>query len=91
LGKNSQTELPCRVDIARNCLNAGLWEVFLYTQENQQELPYYHGWFVIPKNIYRPLFEKINDISFKTFAEPFKNWVNPEIKEVNLNVLRRSI
>ncbi len=31
-----------RVDLARNCLNAGLWELLLFTVEEGQERAYEH-------------------------------------------------
>ncbi len=43
--------------LARNCLNAGLWEVLLYTVENGQKKMYYHGWFQFPMGHYAKLFE----------------------------------
>ncbi|MDP3092937.1 MAG: hypothetical protein Q8N04_19875 [Nitrospira sp.] len=37
-----------RVDLARNCLNAGLWELLLFTTEDGEERVYEHLWFTFP-------------------------------------------
>ena len=83
-----------RVDLARNCLNAYLWEVILYTEENKKTVPYAHGWFDFPQAEYARLFEKKNDIPFSKFQKPLENWVEPESKKVdfsNLRVIRDTI
>lgn len=78
-----------RVDIARNCLNAYLWEIIIYTQEDGKELPLAHGWFDFPKELYALLFEKHNPgKSYKTFQTALENWVDPESKTVENKQLR---
>lgn len=77
-----------RVDIARNCLNAYLWEIILYADENGKELPYYHGWFDFPKELYADLFFHRNGVSIDKYLAPLENWVEPESKVIDLNVLR---
>lgn len=77
-----------RVDLARNCLNAYLWEVILYTEESGDVLPYAHGWFNFPQQQYAELFERKNNIPFKEFKEPLENWVDPPNKRVDLTLLR---
>jgi hypothetical protein len=44
-------------ELARNCLNAGLWEVLLFTKEGSEKALYYQGWFTFPLGHYRDLFE----------------------------------
>ncbi len=39
--------------LARNCLNAGLWEVLLFTQENGHKALYYQNWFTFPLGHYK--------------------------------------
>ncbi len=39
--------------LAKNCLNAGLWEVILTVAENGKKGMYYQGWFTFPMGHYR--------------------------------------
>lgn len=80
-----------RMDIARNCLNAYLWEVILYVNENGKTVPYAHGWFDFPHDLYAKLFERKNKISFDTYKNALENWVTPENKVVKLELLRRKL
>ncbi len=77
-----------RIDIARNCLNAYLWELFFYTKENGKNKVFYHGWFSFPKELYQKLFKKRNHVDFKEYAEYLENWKDPESQKINLNKLR---
>jgi len=77
-----------RVDIARNCLNAYLWEVIIYKQEEGKELPVHHGWFDFPKDLYKSLFEKKNELVFSMYQASLENWIDPESKVVSLSDLR---
>lgn len=77
-----------RLDIARNCLNAYLWEIIIYIEEDGKSTPYTHGWFDFPHELYRQLFEAKNKVSFTKYQTPLENWVDPESKVVDLNKLR---
>jgi hypothetical protein len=77
-----------RVDIARNCLNAYLWEIIVYINEEGSTLPYAHGWFDFPPGLYANLFEEKNDIPFDEFQKPMEDWVDPENKKIDLKLLR---
>jgi hypothetical protein len=88
-GKNIQKDLITRVDIANNCLNAGLWEIICFTNEDGVEKPITHGWFDFPMDLYAHLFEKRNTIPVKNFKPFLRNWSDTESKEVNLEVLRK--
>lgn len=77
-----------RVDISRNCLNAYLWEVIAYTEENGEVLPIYHGWFDFPKELYADLFEQKNDVDYAKYKKPLEHWVDPENKTFDIDVLR---
>jgi hypothetical protein len=74
-----------RIDIARNCLNAYLWEVIVYVQENNKVLPVYHTWFDFPKDLYAELFKKKNKIEINSFLPYLENWKNPKSQTVNLS------
>lgn len=60
--KNWEKNKLVVASLARNCLNAGLWEVILYTTEDGRKKMYYHGWFQFPMGHYAQLFEhNLND------------------------------
>lgn len=80
-----------RIDVARNCLNAYLWEIIIYIEEDGKTVPYTHGWFDFPHALYAELFEIKNNKPFKIYANFLENWVDPESKKVNLSSLRTVI
>lgn len=77
-----------RLDLARNCLNAYLWEVIIYTTEEGNEVPIAHGWFNFPKELYANIFEKVNDLKYDDVKTPLENWIDPKSKVVDMNLLR---
>ena len=87
-GNGQEKSIVTRVDLARNCLNAGLWELIAYIKEGQDTRPYYHGWFSFPKKEYSALFEERNNVPYSKFSKYLDNWVDPESKKINLSLLR---
>ena len=77
-----------RIDLARNCLSAYLWEVIVYIDENGKTLPYAHGWFDFPHELYAQLFEQKNNIPFAVYKNSLENWVDLNSEKVNLDKLR---
>ncbi len=77
-----------RVDVARNCLNAYLWEVIVYVSEEGNTVPYAHGWFDFPHAQYAELFEFKNEEPFETYKAALENWIDPESKPIDLARLR---
>lgn len=77
-----------RVDIARNCLNAYLWEIIIYIEEDGKTVPYAHGWFDFPHEQYAQLFEKKNAIPFAIYKKPLENWVDPKSEKIDMSLLR---
>ncbi len=77
------------VHLARNCLNAGLWEVLLFTEEDGDKKLYYQGWFDFPMGHYKNIFEEINQISYWKHWYRLEHWVDPEGTEINLSKLRK--
>jgi len=85
---NTDLEDIKRVDVARNCLNAYLWEVILYKEENGKVLPYSHGWFKFPPKLYAKLFETKNGQKWSDYQEGMENWREPKSKKIALKKLR---
>jgi hypothetical protein len=77
-----------RIDIARNCLNAYLWEIILFEKKGENEIPYYHGWFRFPEKEYARLFELKNGIPFEKYQKPLENWIDPPKAKINFSLLR---
>jgi hypothetical protein len=77
-----------RVDLARNCLNAGLWEVLLFTVEDGHERVYEHGWFTFPLGLYKKLFERVNGLSYWDYWWSLEHWVDPSGTPIRLDRLR---
>jgi len=85
---SSNNKAITRVDLARNCLNAYLWEVILYADQGGKELPLAHGWFNFPKPLYAELFQRYNRVPFSTYSKSLENWMDPPSKPVELSKLR---
>lgn len=79
-----------RIDLARNCLNSGLWEIIAYARDKDgASKPYYHGWFNFPLKVYEAMFNKVNaGLNFSDYKEYLVTWANPPKQLVNLNLLR---
>jgi hypothetical protein len=77
-----------RIDLARNCLNAGLWELLLFETEDGQERLYEHVWFTFPLGLYKNLFERVNDLSYWDYWWSLEHWVNPAGTLIRLERLR---
>ena len=80
-----------RVDVARNCLNAYLWEVIAYVTEHEKQVPYAHGWFNFPNELYAQLFEEKNGVAYSKYQKPLEDWVDPESQVIDLDQLRTSL
>ncbi len=87
-GDGFEKENIYSVELARNCLNSGLWEIFLNTKEEGEKKQYYHGWFNFPLGYYKSVFEKINQISYWKYWLQLERWQNPAGEAVNLEALR---
>ena len=84
----SSNEEIVRVDLARNCLNAYLWELIVYVEEGGNELPYAHAWFDFPHAEYEQTFSQLNATSFDSLRSCLVDWKDPESKLVDTSVLR---
>ena len=79
-----------RVDVARNCLNAYLWEVAVYTEEQGTPMPYAHAWFDFPAAEYDRMFLENNAVTMDAYRHCLVDWADPPSKPVNEQLLRRS-
>ncbi|MBI4400311.1 MAG: hypothetical protein HY581_01620 [Nitrospirae bacterium] len=77
-----------RVDLARNCLNAGLWELLLFTVEDGEERLYEHTWFTFPLGLYKQLFERVNGLSYWDYWWSLEHWTDPSGTPIQLDRLR---
>ncbi len=77
-----------RVDLARNCLNAGLWELLLFTTEDGKERVYEHLWFTFPLGLYKQLFEQVNGLSYWSYWWSLEHWVDPSGTPIRVDLLR---
>lgn len=77
-----------RIDLARNCLNAGLWELLLFTTEDGEERVYEHLWFTFPLGLYKQLFERVNGLSYWSYWWRLEHWVDPSGTPIRVDRLR---
>lgn len=78
-----------RVDLARNCLNAGLWEVVVFRVEAGESKQLYHGWFDFPMDLYAATFEHVNGLPYDRFASALEQWQDPSSDKVDFDRLRQ--
>jgi hypothetical protein len=75
-------------ELAKNCLNAGLWEVLLFTNEGGKKL-YYQGWFTFPLGHYKDVFEHNTGLPYWKHWYYLEHWFDPAGTPVALDRLRR--
>ena len=76
--------------LARNCLNAGLWELLLFTKTDQGKEMYYQGWFTFPMGQYKRLWEQNTGLSYWNDLNFYRmeHWLNPEGNVLPIEKLR---
>jgi hypothetical protein len=79
------------VELAKNCLNAGLWELLLFTQGAGGKELYYQGWFTFPLGHYEKLFEAGTGLSYADHWYYLEHWFDPAGTEVALDDLRKVV
>jgi len=77
--------------LAKNCLNAGYWEILLSSKENNQKTLYYQAWFTFPIGHYKKLFEKNSQTKYFKHFWRLEHWVDPENLLLNLREIRQVI
>ena len=91
INESKEKEALSRIDLARNCINAYLWELIFYTTEEENTKPVYHGWFNFPKELYSDLFEEKNGLKYADYQASLEEWIFPGSEKVNLDVLRTKL
>lgn len=87
-GNGFEQRALSRIDLARNCLNAGLWELLLFTTENGEERVYEHVWFTFPLGLYKGVFERVNGLSYWSYWWSLEHWVDPSGAAIWIDRLR---
>ncbi len=87
-GDGFETRHLFSAKLAKNCLNAGLWEVLLFTQEEGEKKLYYQGWFTFPLGHYRDLFERNTGLLYWQHWYYLEHWFDPAGTLVPLDTLR---
>lgn len=90
-GDGFEREHLFSVELARNCLNAGLWEILLFSFEEEEKRLLYHGWFTFPLGHYKKVFEENNHLSYWGKWLRVERWFPPTRKKVDLGRLRTVI
>jgi len=80
-----------RIDLARNCLNSYLWELFFYADVDGNDVVFYHGWFDFPHDLYKELFEERNGEKFDDYARYMEDWKDPSNEKLDLSLIRKVI
>ncbi len=78
-------------ELARNCLNAGLWEVLLFTKEGGEKTLYYQGWFTFPLGHYKHLFEHNTGLPYAKHWYYLEHWLDPVGTPVPMAKLREVV
>ncbi|QDP73312.1 hypothetical protein FOG18_12430 [Legionella israelensis] len=78
-------------ELAKNCLNAGLWEVLLFNKENGKKTLFYQGWFTFPLGHYKEVFEKNTGLAYRNHWYYLEHWFDPEGTVVDVKKLREVI
>lgn len=78
-------------ELAKNCLNAGLWEVLLFVKEDGNKALYYQGWFTFPLGHYKRIFEQNTGLAYWSHWYYLEHWFDPAGTVVRLDGLRQVV
>ncbi len=78
-------------ELAKNCLNAGLWEVLLFTKDTEagDKTLYYQNWFTFPLGHYKALFERNTTLPYWQHGYYLEHWFDPEGAPIPMEKLRQ--
>jgi uncharacterized membrane protein YdjX (TVP38/TMEM64 family) len=87
-GDGFETESLYSAELAKNCLNAGLWEVLLFAKEGDGKALYYQTWFTFPLGYYKAIFEHNTHLPYWQHWYYLEHWFDPAGTPVPLEKLR---
>jgi hypothetical protein len=87
-GNGFERDHLSEADLAKSCLNAGLWEVLLYDQEDGGKALYYQAWFTFPLGRYKAIFEHNTGIPYWKHWYQLEHWSDPAGMKLKLGRLR---
>jgi hypothetical protein len=90
-GDGFEREQLYSAELAKNCINAGRWEILLFTQEGGDKALYYQGWFTFPLGHYKDLFEHNNGLPYWRHWYYLEHWVDPAGTLVAMDKLREVV
>jgi len=88
-GNGFETSNLYSAELAKNCLNAGLWEVLLFTNDGSGKALYYQNWFTFPLGHYQEIFEANTGLPYWKHWYYLEHWFDPVGKIVDLDGLRK--
>jgi hypothetical protein len=88
-GDGFETTHLFTAELAKNCLNAGLWEVLLFVKEGNDKALYYQGWFTFPLGHYKRLFEHNTGLAYAWHWYYLEHWFDPAGTKVPMAKLRQ--
>jgi len=87
-GDGFEKQLLYSAELVKNSLQAGLWEVMLYTHERGEKTLYYQGWFNFPLGHYKRLFEHNTGLSYWKHFYYLEHESSADGQQVKLEELR---
>lgn len=92
-GDGFEQENLAVASLAKNCLNAGLWEVLLFTKIDGKKEMYYQGWFTFPMGQYKRLWEQNTNLSYWDDLNWYRmeHWCDPAGNLIPLEKLREEV
>lgn len=88
-GDGYEKEHLFSAELAKNCLNAGMWEVLLFLKEGSGKTMYYQGWFTFPLGQYKALWEQGTGLPYWRHWYYLEHWADPAGTVVPMAKLRR--
>ena len=90
-GDGFEQENIYSIELAKNCLNAGLWEILLFEQEQDGKALYYQDWFTFPLGHYKNIFEHNTGFSYRRHWHYLEHWADPTGTRVPMDKLRQVV
>jgi uncharacterized membrane protein YdjX (TVP38/TMEM64 family) len=87
-GDGFERQLLYSAELVKNSLEAGSWELMLYTYERGEKTLYYQGWFSFPLGHYKRLFEQNTGLSYWKHFYYLEHRGSAEGQQVKLDELR---